>query len=125
MPLRNPVTLFCAHCGKPFQVQPSKAKKRKHCSVPCNLETKKLFDPTEDELFAYVWETSTLQLGEHFGVSDKAIEKRCKKFNIHKPPRGYWALIYAGATRQQALTRLGWKKLDIDYLETQLAQVEL
>jgi len=26
-----------------------------------------------------------------FGVSSKAIEKRCKLFGVDKPPRGYWA----------------------------------
>ena len=26
-----------------------------------------------------------------YGVSGKAVEKLCKKYNIAKPPRGYWA----------------------------------
>ena len=33
----------------------------------------------------------TSQVAKIFNVSDKAIEKRCKKFGIEKPPRGYWA----------------------------------
>jgi Zn-dependent peptidase ImmA (M78 family) len=33
----------------------------------------------------------TLLVAKHFGVTDKAIEKRCKKLGVVKPSRGYWA----------------------------------
>ena len=32
----------------------------------------------------------TTHIAESYGLSDKAIEKRCKSYNIEKPPRGYW-----------------------------------
>lgn len=38
-----------------------------------------------------VWEKPTSQLSKDLGVSDVAIGKFCKKHNINKPPRGYWA----------------------------------
>lgn len=38
-----------------------------------------------------VWKMSTVKVAHHYGVSDKAVEKRCKKYGIEKPPRGYWA----------------------------------
>lgn len=35
MKKKPPVTLYCAACGKPFEVIPSRAKRRKTCSVAC------------------------------------------------------------------------------------------
>jgi len=48
------------------------------------------FDPTPDELEKLVWEMPATKLGEKFGVSGRAIKKRCKKYNIDTPGRGYW-----------------------------------
>jgi len=123
--MRNPITLICEVCQTPFEVSPSRVKRRKTCSVPCRLQRSKRFDVSRDDLFAFVWEYSTLSLAEHFQVSDKAIEKRCKRLGVQKPPRGYWALIYAGANREQALARIGWHKNEIYELEGELAKVEL
>lgn len=46
--------------------------------------------PTKEDLFKLVWEKPTLQLAKDFGVSDQAISKWCKIYQISKPPRGYW-----------------------------------
>lgn len=46
---------------------------------------------TKEQLLAMIWEIPTEQIGKLFGVSGKAIEKRCKRLGIEKPPRGYWA----------------------------------
>ena len=54
------------------------------------LQPTKIEWPTKEELEKLVWEMPTLQLSKKLGVSDKAIEKRCKKFGIIKPSRGYW-----------------------------------
>ncbi|MBK1827361.1 hypothetical protein [Haloferula rosea] len=35
-------------------------------------------------------------MSEELGVSDVAIAKRCRKLNIPRPPRGYWAKVEAG-----------------------------
>lgn len=51
---------------------------------------KRLFDPGPEELKKLVWEKPTTEVAKMFGVSDKAIEKRCKLLGISKPPRGYW-----------------------------------
>lgn len=50
---------------------------------------------TKEELSRLVWEMSTEQIGKKYGVTGKAIEKWCKKWNIEKPGRGYWARKYA------------------------------
>ena len=48
------------------------------------------FEVTKEELEKLVWEKPTTEVAKTFNVSDKAIEKRCKKFGIEKPSRGYW-----------------------------------
>ena len=45
-----------------------------------------------------VWEMPATHIAREYGVSDKAIEKFCKKHLIQKPGRGYWAKLYAGKT---------------------------
>lgn len=36
------------------------------------------------------------EVAKYYGVSDKTIAKWCKSFGIERPPRGYWAKVYAG-----------------------------
>lgn len=49
------------------------------------------FEVTKEELTRLVWEMPTTKVGQMFGVSDKAIDRRCKLLCVDKPPRGYWA----------------------------------
>lgn len=90
------VEMKCERCGKPFFVVESHVKRRRHCSPECDRESRKKFDISPEKLAKLVWEVPTSQIAADFGVSDKAVEKRCKKYGIPKPPRGYWARLYAG-----------------------------
>ena len=47
------------------------------------------------------------KLAEEFGLSDVGLAKACKKANIPRPPRGYWAKHTAGksVTRQELPAR--------------------
>jgi hypothetical protein len=56
----------------------------------------KLDDLSREELYEKVWSKSGIKLSAEFGISDVAIAKRCRKMNIPRPPRGYWAKIEAG-----------------------------
>lgn len=56
------------------------------------------FNITKKDLQRLVWELPTTKIAEHYGVSDKAIEKRCNLFGIKKPPRGYWTKRKYGST---------------------------
>lgn len=56
----------------------------------------KWHDITREELYEKVWEKPASQLKEEFGVSDVAIAKACRKMEIPKPPRGYWARLQNG-----------------------------
>ena len=74
----------CFFCQKPCVY--------KFCSYKCsNLSSRKVIRPTKNTLNQLVWEQPCSQLAKKFGVSDNAITKWCKTYNIEKPPRGYWA----------------------------------
>lgn len=55
------------------------------------------FEVEPEKLGKLAWEMPTMQAVALFGVSPKAVEKRCKKYEIWKPPRGYWAKANAGS----------------------------
>lgn len=48
------------------------------------------------ELYKKVWETPITRLAREYGLSDVGFAKICKKYNIPRPPRGYWARKAAG-----------------------------
>lgn len=56
-----------------------------------NYKARKVVRPSKGELEKLVWSLPTEQLAKQLGVSGVAISKWCKKYNITKPPRGYWA----------------------------------
>jgi hypothetical protein len=49
-----------------------------------------------EQLYEQVWSVSMVQLSEQYGMSDVGLAKICKKHNIPRPPRGYWARKAAG-----------------------------
>lgn len=90
------VELICLFCVTPFFVCPSHQNRRFHCSVECRRIHSRKFNPEFSELEWLVWQMPTTEVAELFQVSDKAVEKRCKRLGISKPPRGYWAKVAAG-----------------------------
>lgn len=46
--------------------------------------------PSKEELEKLIWEMPSTKIALKFNVSDKSIEKWCKKYQIIKPQRGYW-----------------------------------
>ncbi len=76
----------CQVCDKP--IDPS----QKFCSPEhSEIGSRKYDHPTKETLEQLIWEKPTIQLAKELNVSDKAIEKLCKKLDVQKPPRGYWA----------------------------------
>lgn len=65
------------------------------CSVKCMGLKHRLFEISKEELERLVWDNPVTKIAEGFNVSDVAIGKRCKVLGIKKPPRGYWAKVYA------------------------------
>jgi len=52
--------------------------------------------PDKEILEKLVWEMPCIKIGEMFGVSDNAVNKWCKYYNITKPGRGDWEKIKSG-----------------------------
>ncbi len=53
---------------------------------------------TREELFALMWERPATRVAEDLGISDVALGKLCRRLQVPKPPRAYWARIKAGQT---------------------------
>lgn len=84
---KNKIIHKCS-CGK------EKQKDSKLC-LSCNskapkLSTRKVERPSKEELRKLLWEKPTVQIAADLGVSDSAICKWAKTYQIDKPPRGYW-----------------------------------
>lgn len=59
----------------------------------CNEEWIARNIPSKEELQKLIWEIPSTQIAEIYNVSDKSISKWCKKYNLSKPPRGYWTKL--------------------------------
>jgi hypothetical protein len=51
---------------------------------------------TREELYRLVWAKPGVVLAQEFGISDVGLAKICKRLNVPRPYRGYWALVAAG-----------------------------
>ena len=64
----------------------------KFCSLQCfGLSKRTVERPSKEKLEKMVWEIPTTKIAKIYNVSDKAVEKWCKKYEIIKPHRGYWS----------------------------------
>lgn len=79
---------ICRQCKSSFAYRAS--KKREYCSEKCSHLGSRKFNVTKNKLKELIWSKPTTHIAKMFSVSDKAIEKRCKKLGVKKPPRGYW-----------------------------------
>ncbi len=76
----------CPKCGK------EKLIRYQFCSQHCSAEAVKRFNPSKDELAVMVNDMPMTKIGKLFGVSDKAIKKRCVRLGIELPNRqGFWS----------------------------------
>lgn len=48
------------------------------------------------KLYEQVWSVPGSKLAVLYGISDVGLAKVCKRYNIPRPPRGYWARLAAG-----------------------------
>jgi hypothetical protein len=51
---------------------------------------------SREEFYSLVWTKPLSELGPDLGMSDVALAKTCRRFNIPIPGRGHWAKIRAG-----------------------------
>lgn len=62
---------------------------------------------TRSELLRQVWSEPRMALAARFGVSDVAIAKRCRSWEIVAPPRGYWQQLHSGRDPRPLLVARG------------------
>lgn len=67
-----------------------KQKKEKSKKIANRIYQRKVVWPEKELLESMVWETPLIQIAQKYGVTDKAVAGWCKKYNIKKPPIGYW-----------------------------------
>jgi Zn finger protein HypA/HybF involved in hydrogenase expression len=83
--------IYCTECG-----ELTKGWTVTGLCSPCSNRTpttpEKIQWPDAETLKRLVWEKPTSTLARELGVSDSAVGKRCRKYGISKPPRGYWAI---------------------------------
>ena len=85
----------CVQCKNIFL--PNK-KKQIYCCQDCqfnsmrkqNSQNPRSGRPSKEELEKLLWEKPTAQIAKDFGVSDSAVGKWAKFYNLKKPCRGYW-----------------------------------
>lgn len=56
---------------------------------------------TREELYDLVWTRPIMDVAKDFGMSDRGLGKACERYNIPKPPRGYWQKIASGTRIQK------------------------
>jgi hypothetical protein len=54
-----------------------------------------------ETLYDQVWAQPLLEVAKHYGVSDVAIAKTCRKMHIPLPGRGYWSKVQNGQILKQ------------------------
>ena len=60
---------------------------------------------TRQQLYDLVWTTPMRTLAKQFGLSDVGLAKTCKRYEIPKPPPGYWAKVQHGKTVRKSRLR--------------------
>lgn len=95
--------ITCLTCFRKMQVASSSTQQ--YCSHECAQKQRQKFDVSKEDLEMMVWSMPTTHVAKIFGVSDKAISKRCKKLGITKPPPGFWAKVNAGLIIANGLTQ--------------------
>lgn len=60
------------------------------------MNDKRASQLTRQELYDLVWKTPMTKLAAEFGLSDVGLAKVCKRYDIPRPPVGYWAKLEFG-----------------------------
>ena len=85
------ILILCPNCHWEHDRKYRKPKKI-NIKKPHN---RKVEWPTKECLKKLLWAKPTSQIAKEYGVSDNAVAKWSKKYNLNKPPRGYWAKVGA------------------------------
>jgi hypothetical protein len=76
-----PILKDCECCGKSFKTTTS--HDGTFCSTECSSKSQRRTErPTKEELYEMIKTKSFIQIGEYYGVSDNAIRKWCKAYEL-------------------------------------------
>lgn len=83
--------VICEHC----QIETERSfKNQRFCSMSCaSSHNQKTKIPDKETLEQLLWMVPSTQIAKIYKVSDKSICKWAKKYNLSKPPRGYWQVL--------------------------------
>ena len=87
---RNGVMIQCPHCGQPFSIYLTHRFQRSSHNRPCDDPVAQKFEIEQAELSQLVWELPLPQIASLYGVSERAVAKRCRALGIIFPDSGYW-----------------------------------
>ena len=59
------------------------------------------------DLYNRVWSTPMSKLARELDISDVGLAKACRRHNIPRPARGYWAKLAAGKASPKARPAAG------------------
>lgn len=94
----NNLRFLCPNCHSQTDTFAGKGNKKQKIKK-VRVGKKKILWPEKETLKKLVWEKPTIQIAKSLGVSDAAISKWCRIYQITKPPRGYWAKQMARMAR--------------------------
>lgn len=81
-------SVHCSYCN-------TLTENKKFCCGLCASQfSRKVKHPSKEELEILIYEKPILKIAQDYNVSDTAVIKWCKKFNLKRPGRGYWEKIY-------------------------------
>lgn len=87
---KNKLSKNCLICNKSFH---SYEKTSKYCSLGCHQVSRQVTArPNKEELFDLLVKNSFTRVGEMFGVTDNAIRRWCKSYNIPEKSKYYRSL---------------------------------
>lgn len=79
-------TQECKFCKKEFTNKVIQT----YCSRNCSNNASLKVDIDVENLRELIWTYPITKVAEILGISDSAVHKRCKKYNIKKPETGHW-----------------------------------
>ena len=95
---RQKASVRCGVCGLMFV--PSRkgtSRQQKYCSHSCAAKSKESINTWDEKVMLHksVWDAPISQVSKSIGISDTGLLKRCKKYGVPVPGRGFWNKIKA------------------------------
>ena len=57
---------------------------------------------SRSQIYEMIWSKPIQQVAPTLGLSDVGLAKLCKRYDIPRPPRGYWAKLQHGQAPPKA-----------------------